>query len=227
MASCVSCGANWSEGKFSPGCPECGGGALDAPCLICGGRCGSRWQRAVQDSNDSRLAHFHGQCGLPQAEQRAILQRVPRSRRLEFTRDALRGIDVDWFAVDRVGAIAIFTTGYGVIPRSVFESEERHSRLSEFFDGAPEISEACLVSGLDPRGNYDLFVAEARRGLYSYYHSDYRTKEPYKLIAYPVTPALLGDLPEEIQAMLAVFRLDRIEFGKAEIIRIDEHFECE
>jgi hypothetical protein len=146
---------------------------------------------------------------------------------LEFTRDALRGIDVEWFGVDRVGALAIFTTGYGTIPLQVFESEERHRRLSDFFDGAPEISEAHLVSGLDPTGDYQLFLAEAGRGLYSYWHSDYGTREPYKLIAYPVTPALFGDLPEEIQAMLAPFRLERIEFGKEDVIRVDEHLECE
>jgi len=146
---------------------------------------------------------------------------------VEFTRDALRGLDVEWFGVDRVGALAIFTTGYGVIPRKVFESDERHRRLSEFFDGAPEISEAHLVAGLDPRGTYELFLAEARRGLYSYYHSDYGTREPYKLIAYPLAPLLVKDLPEEIQAMLAPFRFERIEFSQADTIRIDEHFECE
>lgn len=146
---------------------------------------------------------------------------------VEFTRDALRGLDVEWFGVDRLGALAIFTTGYGVIPKKVFESEERHRRLSEFFEGAPEISEARLVAGLDPRGTYELFLAEARRGLYSYCHSDYWTREPYKLIAYPVTPALFGDLPEEIQAMLAPFRFEHTEFSKEEAIRVDEHFECE
>lgn len=39
--------------------------------------------------------------------------------------------------------------------------------------------------------------------------------------------ARFGDLPEAIQAMLAPFRLAAIEFSKAEVIRIDEHFECE
>lgn len=146
---------------------------------------------------------------------------------VEFTRDALRGLDVEWFGVDRVGALAIFTTGYGMIPRKVFESKERHRRLCEFFEAAPEISEARLIAGLDPRGTYELFLAEARRGLYSYYHSDYGTREPYKLIAYPATPALFGNLPAEIRAMLAPFRLERVEFSKEKVIRIDEHFECE
>lgn len=144
----------------------------------------------------------------------------------EFTRDALRGLDVEWFGVDRLGALAIFTTGYGVIPKKVFESEARHRRLSQFFEGVPETSEARLVAGLDPRGTYELFLAEARRGLYSYFHSDYRTREPYKLIAYPLTPLLLKELPEEIQAMLAPFRLERVEFSKQVIIRMDEHFKC-
>ena len=67
-ASCRTCGAKWSQGAFSPKCRECGGGALDAACLICGGKCGARWQRAVMDSNETGLAHFYGQCLLREKE---------------------------------------------------------------------------------------------------------------------------------------------------------------
>lgn len=72
--SCLTCGAIWSQGDFSSDCPECGGGALDAPCLICGGRCGAHWQRAVSDSKDTHLAHFFGRCRLPESEQQEILK---------------------------------------------------------------------------------------------------------------------------------------------------------
>lgn len=61
---CHSCGADWSQGHYSPGCQQCGGGALEIACPVCHGRCGRRWQRAVLDSWDFNIAHWAGQCGL-------------------------------------------------------------------------------------------------------------------------------------------------------------------
>lgn len=58
MATCRTCGANWSEGKFTRACLECGGGGMTIPCPACNGDCGSTWQRAVIDSNDSGSATF-------------------------------------------------------------------------------------------------------------------------------------------------------------------------
>ncbi len=61
-ASCTTCGADWSAGGFSPGCAECGGGAMTRDCDFCQGRCGAVWRRAVVDSNDTREAHWLGTC---------------------------------------------------------------------------------------------------------------------------------------------------------------------
>ena len=72
-AACRTCGAVWSEGRFTDGCAECGGGAMERPCLVCGGRCGAQMFRAVSDSNDSGLGHWAGACRLPPDEQRRAL----------------------------------------------------------------------------------------------------------------------------------------------------------
>lgn len=61
---CSTCGARWSLGAWTGDCAECGGGALDRPCLVCGGVCGARWQRAVSDSHDRGIAHWYGACRL-------------------------------------------------------------------------------------------------------------------------------------------------------------------
>jgi len=61
--ACLKCGANWSRGEWTHGCPECGGGALTIPCPRCGGECGQLWRRAVLDSWDSQTAHWVGRCG--------------------------------------------------------------------------------------------------------------------------------------------------------------------
>lgn len=66
---CHSCNANWSQGNFTEGCDECGGGAMRRSCLVCGGECGRTWDRAPMDSQDFHQAHWIGSCGLSQAEQ--------------------------------------------------------------------------------------------------------------------------------------------------------------
>lgn len=61
---CPACGADWTQGHFTPGCPQCDGGALDRQCPKCGGRCGKRWWRAIADSQDTRIGHWVGRCAL-------------------------------------------------------------------------------------------------------------------------------------------------------------------
>jgi hypothetical protein len=70
-AVCTSCGADWSQGGFSETCRECGGAALDHACLLCDGKCGQRWRRAVIDSQDEHESHWRGNC--------CLLGRGPRS----------------------------------------------------------------------------------------------------------------------------------------------------
>lgn len=69
---CGTCEANWSAGQFSEHCRECDGGALQRPCLICGGECGRLWQRAISDSHDMALGHWAGSCALKKLTRAAL-----------------------------------------------------------------------------------------------------------------------------------------------------------
>ncbi len=62
IAICLACNANWRDGRYSDGCDTCGGGAMERPCPLCLGLCGTYWSRALLDSNDAGLAHWHGDC---------------------------------------------------------------------------------------------------------------------------------------------------------------------
>lgn len=73
---CGHCHANWSKGEFSANCKQCGGGAMERPCLVCGGRCGAIFKRAAIDSNDYKEAHWIGGCQLPADEQQRCLQEL-------------------------------------------------------------------------------------------------------------------------------------------------------
>jgi hypothetical protein len=65
VVACLTCGVDWSMGKFSNRCTECAGGALKRPCPLCKGRCGATWRRSVDDSHDSAVGHWIGKCKLP------------------------------------------------------------------------------------------------------------------------------------------------------------------
>lgn len=79
--SCTSCGENWSKGAFTDGCEECGGGPLERPCILCGGRCGEVARRAPMDSNDSKVAHWHYRCALSSEEQQEIMRKYASDNR--------------------------------------------------------------------------------------------------------------------------------------------------
>lgn len=66
---CSSCGAKWTSYEYSNDCMECGGGAMERSCIICGGNCGSVYKRAVIDSWDTKEAQWIGSCNLSAAEQ--------------------------------------------------------------------------------------------------------------------------------------------------------------
>ena len=78
---CSSCCANWTKNEYSDDCPECGGGAMERSCFLCGGRCGSVYKRAVHDSWDAKEAHWIGGCKLSPAEQNKYMKEWMEKKR--------------------------------------------------------------------------------------------------------------------------------------------------
>lgn len=62
MKSCFSCGVSWAERHVSLDCSECGGYALERPCPVCEGSCGSLWKRDLTMSHASNRARWEGEC---------------------------------------------------------------------------------------------------------------------------------------------------------------------
>lgn len=42
---CFTCGVSWADSHVSLDCSECGGYAMERPCIKCEGECGQRWRR--------------------------------------------------------------------------------------------------------------------------------------------------------------------------------------
>ncbi|XP_077559706.1 protein pinocchio-like isoform X3 [Haemaphysalis longicornis] len=60
--SCFTCGVSWYEDHASLDCAECGGYALNRPCLHCNGSCDEVWSRDLAASHKLRRAQWQGEC---------------------------------------------------------------------------------------------------------------------------------------------------------------------
>lgn len=72
---CHSCGTSWFGGQWNIHCSECGKGAMDTPCPICNGECGTMWRRNIEMSHSMGTAHWDGQCAYPEDRIRTLLLR--------------------------------------------------------------------------------------------------------------------------------------------------------
>ncbi|KAK9883310.1 hypothetical protein WA026_001490 [Henosepilachna vigintioctopunctata] len=67
MTTCFSCGVSWNDSHVSLDCSECGGYALDRPCIRCEGKCGAVWKRDLSLSHSSGKARWQGECKLSES----------------------------------------------------------------------------------------------------------------------------------------------------------------
>ncbi|XP_045478124.1 protein pinocchio isoform X2 [Harmonia axyridis] len=68
MTTCFTCGVSWNDSHVSLDCSECGGYALDRPCLECEGKCGAMWKRDLSLSHSSGKARWQGECALSKSQ---------------------------------------------------------------------------------------------------------------------------------------------------------------
>ena len=113
--------------------------------------------------------------------------------------NAQRDIDLPWVAVDAAGRLAVFTTaGEGPVPASALQASAAVEAV---------VAELSVVGGSKLLVDYprpDDFVSFAERGLYAYDWCDaHRTaaasKGCYELVAVPLRPVLIGELPEGLR----------------------------
>lgn len=62
ISTCHLCKQCWFDNRYSHDCPECGGYALQRPCVICAGQCEQIWHRDVTKTHSFHLAHWEGRC---------------------------------------------------------------------------------------------------------------------------------------------------------------------
>ena len=103
-------------------------------------------------------------------------------------RRAFFGLEFDFLAVDDDDHVAVFSSaGYGPLPVAVLDEPEREQEAVEATELLPVVSR---VSAADIGSGFELPFAE--RGLFAYDWED--TYGPYRRVATPETPALLGSM---------------------------------
>jgi hypothetical protein len=127
--------------------------------------------------------------------------------------NAQRDIDLPWVAVDAAGRLAVFTSaGEGPVPASALQA----SAAAE-----TAVAELPIVGGNKLLVDYprpDDFVAFAERGLYAYDWCDaHRTAAAasgcYELVAVPLRPVLIAELPASLRAPFEATVLAGASFG--------------
>jgi len=120
-------------------------------------------------------------------------------------------IEFDWFAIDKLGQVAVFssvTSGY--IPEKVFSSYETFAGLTSLLNALPRFANVQIVT--KELGGMDLWLEWSQRGLYAYDYIDvHRTMkfDRYDLIAVPEQPLLKKVIAqiEQFKEVIPTFNL--------------------
>jgi hypothetical protein len=130
--------------------------------------------------------------------------------------NAQRDIDLPWIAVDVAGRLAVFTSaGEGPVPPSALQGSAAVEAVA---------AKLSVVGGSKLLINYprpDDFVSFAERGLYAYDWCDaHRTAAAstgcYELVAVPLRPVLIGELPEGLRSLFEATTIADACFGASQ-----------
>lgn len=130
------------------------------------------------------------------------------------------GPDFEWFAIDSKGHIAFLTTaGCAAIPAAVFRSKPLYFSFFNYYRNLPV---RCEVVEHSPCAEIKSWFEVAQRGLFVYDYSSetreygsYVAGKPYRLIASPLLPLTLPELPMPIQEWLQPVAFKSLGFTQA------------
>jgi len=132
-----------------------------------------------------------------------------------FTEIEQETLDIDWFFTngDLIGHVA---SGGAKLPASVAGSKENIKLLFSFFTKLP--GKCGLIVNPDLKHVIDdinddylsPFIEMAKKGIYSYDRTNFNNfgGSEYHLVASPAEPIKFGELPGDIQQILAMSKYD-------------------
>lgn len=145
---------------------------------------------------------------------------------MDFKREKFYGLNFYWYAVDANGFIAKFISGFGSIPKDVFNDKLLYERVENYFENLPA-NKKYILTFLSQRTRQtydDSDWYESMKGLYIYDEKDYGPD--YDLISLPENPVTILQQSVEIQEFLSKFMLSEITFEKHKKINPLNYFDC-
>ena len=128
----------------------------------------------------------------------------------------VQGFEYDWLACDAAGHVALFSTagaGYAP-PEFLADVELLDAAISELL-ARPISTEVTHVRAV-AKGLPNTWGEVAKRGVFAF-DSD-PLGAPYSLVARPVHPILVHELPASIAAVVSRVRLESLQFETARTI---------
>lgn len=136
-----------------------------------------------------------------------------------FSPEDVAGAEFEWFAADRNGDIAVFSTaGCGFIPDVVFDVARNHILLEGYLTRT-HFEHCVAVPGKGVVLN-EYLKGISERGLYAFEWSVW--KGPYKLAYIPESPLNITEIDSEIAKILGLLRFEKISWKDSRCINPDE-----
>ena len=129
-------------------------------------------------------------------------------------------LDVEWYAVDRSGNIAVLlSAGSGNLPEFVCADCERTDSLTAFFEAYPKGTESVLHFHSTEQGD-QVATEFSDKGLYYF---DALLQTHYTKHSSPRIPLKFDTLPPHIKLLLQSNMLDE-DFSSTDIIRVEHAY---
>ncbi|MDB5012940.1 MAG: hypothetical protein JWQ25_1142 [Daejeonella sp.] len=110
--------------------------------------------------------------------------------------DRTYDLEFDWFGVDKLGAISMFSSfNRGFIPSKAISSIEKYTELEKLIKELPKITTAKLYTKSD--GDFSDWILYSEKGLFSFDYQDAHRETKvnrYDLIAEPQNPLHVYDI---------------------------------
>lgn len=128
-----------------------------------------------------------------------------------ITREAAKGLEYDWLAIDADGFVALFSTaGAGFAPDELLRDPEAFdAAIAAVLDTPARSTVEC---GRDlPSGRVNTWRLVAERGLFAF-DSD-PSGGPYRLIAKPHAPVRATELPRSVASVAERITMPTVSFN--------------
>ena len=128
----------------------------------------------------------------------------------EVIRDGAYAEELDWYAIDSKGNIAVFSAIMNApIPDKVKKSYDNYIGLRQLVNSLPKSTSFVLTT--TEQGNFSEWTSYAEKGLFAFDFQDVHratAKDQYDLIARPVLPLNFSDINIPTNLLEALVKLD-------------------